>query len=500
MKSLKKVTKILLIMLLSLTTFVETDFTAKAAEKQIVLGELEVLPRYIAGVLIDAKKTTSGQYVYCVDNSKETAKNTTANLVGEANAGVTAILNNAYPVKSITGDKAKDYYITQAAIWWYLDDVTGSSNLGSQFKETGADPQNLRSYIKNLVNVGKSGSTTYQTVLTLGTSDTNMNLKSGYYVSNALKATSVSNINSYTVSLQNAPSGSEVFNSKGEITNTIASNDSFYVRVPVSKVESASLTIGVTITGKSAIKKAYVYRPVNGMQDVTLLEEETKSSSINLTLATSKVTIVKVDGKTNKPLAGAKLVLMDASGKEITSWTSTVNGHVIRNLKDGEYILKEVSAPKGYKLNSKQLKFTVDSKNRDIKIKVVNEPNEVVVNITKIDASTNNPLSGAILVVKDADGNIVARFTSTDKSYTITDLAYGTYTVEEEKAPAGYKASEEKITFTIDEDHLSHQIMFENYPEVVVPDTSSSSLLFSLLGISLIGLGIRFVYKNGKKA
>ena len=498
--TMKKIAKVFLLMILCLTTLVPTHLTANAAAKEITLGDLEVLPRYIAGVLIDAKKTTSGVYVYCVDSTRPTAKNTTATLVGEANAGVTAILNNGYPYKSITGDKAKDYYITQAAVWWYLDDVTGTSNLGTQFKVTGEDAQNLRPYIINLVNIGKQGSNSYTTALTLGTADSNMTLENGYYVSKAIKATSISNINSYTVTLKNAPSGTEIINSNGEQTNQISANDSFYVRIPVSKVTTTSLTMSVTATGKSVFKKAYVYRPVNDMQDVAVLEEEVKSSTIDLTLATSKVTIVKVDSKTGLALAGAKLVLKDSTGKAITSWTSTVNGHVIRNLADGTYTVEELSAPKGYKLNKTPIKFTIDDNNKEIKVKVSNEPKQVIVNITKIDASTNNPLSGAVLVVRDESGNVIARFTTTENSYVLTDLADGTYTVEEEQAPAGYKVSGEKISFTIDEDHLSYQIMFENYPEFEVPNTSSSSLLFSLLGIAIIGLGIGFVYKHGQNA
>ncbi len=497
---IKKFTKVLLTIILTIATFVPANITANAASKQITLGELEVLPRYVAGVLIDAKKTTSGQYVYCVDNNKPTAKNTTANLVGEANAGVTAILNNGYPYKSITGDKAKDYYITQAAIWWYLDNTTGSSNLGTQFKSTGSDAYNLRNYIKNLVKVGEQAAKSYTTALTITTSDKNMTLSNGYYVSKSIKATNISNINSYTVSLKNAPSKTEIVNSKGEVVNSIAANDSFYIRIPANQVTSVSLNVTVTATGKSAIKKAYVYQPVNGMQNVTLLEDETKSSSLTLNLATSKVTIVKVDSKTGLALAGAKLVLKDSNGKQITSWTSTVNGHVVRNLVDGTYTVEEVSAPNGYELNKTPVKFTISGTNRDIKVKIQNKAKKVVVNITKIDASTKNPLSGAILVVKNSSGNIVARFTTTENSYTITDLENGTYTVEEEQAPAGYKASSEKISFTIDDEHLSHQIMFENYPEVEVPNTSSSSLIFSLLGIAIISIGIGFVYKNGQNA
>ena len=108
--------------------------------------------------------------------------------------------------------------------------------------------------------------------------------------------------------------------------------------------------------------------------------------------------------------------------------------------------------------------------------------------------------AGATLVVRKADGTEVVRFTSTTEPYVLTNLEDGTYTVEEIAAPAGYILSSEKKTFTIDDNHLSHQITFGNNPEVKVPDTASSSLIFTLLGIVIISTGIGFVYKNGKKA
>ena len=61
--------------------------------------------------------------------------------------------------------------------------------------------------------------------------------------------------------------------------------------------------------------------------------------------------------------------------------------------------------------------------------------------------------------------------------------------------------SEETITFTIDSENLSHQITFGNSPEVIVPNTNTStSIIITLIGIVIIASGVRYVIKNGKKA
>ena len=99
---------------------------------------------------------------------------------------------------------------------------------------------------------------------------------------------------------------------------------------------------------------------------------------------------------------------------------------------------------------NKQFMDAVDKLNKMAKVEKVkfeNTPRETVVNIIKVDASTGNPLAGAVLLVKDSTGTTVAQFTSTTEPYVLTDLDNGTYTVEEVSAPAGYKHSTEIKTF-----------------------------------------------------
>ena len=500
----KSFKKLILSVLVALLVFVSTATATYAVPQTITLGGTETLEGYVSGVKFTTKTTKDGGYLYCLDMKKKTAKDTTATLKGQRDAGVAYIIANGYPSKSITGDRLKDYYITQTAVWWYLDDTTGSSNLSQKFKTTGSDPHNIRPIIKNLVEKAKTAKANgyAQTKLTISTSNKAMTLKDGYYVSNEITA-ATSNISSYKVSLTNAPSGTKVVSTSGVEKTTFSAGEKFIIKVPGSKVTGTELDIKVTAKATGYVTKAYEYTPVNNtMQPVALIETETQnvSSTITLSIENSKVTIIKIDKSTNQTLAGAKLVVKDSAGNTITGWTSTTNGHVIRNLKPGTYTVTETAAPKGYKLNTTPVKFTITSANQNVTVKVYNEPKETVVNILKVDNATQKPLAGATLVVRKADGTEVARFTSTTEPYVLTNLEDGTYTVEEVAAPAGYILSSEKKTFTIDDNHLSHQITFGNNPEVKVPDTASSSLIFTLLGIVIISTGIGFVYKNGKKA
>lgn len=506
---MKKIKKILLAVFVAVISYCTLTTTVDAVPQTIQMGSPERLPAYIAGTYFDTKKTIDGDYMYCLDMYKYTTQNTTVTLDGELDAGVAYIMVNGYPNKSFTGEKFKDYYITQTALWWYLDDTTGSSNLSQSFKTNGSDQYNLRPYIQNLVAKAKEARNAgyTKTTLSASVSDKTMTITSDgkYYVSEEVKV-SATNMSEYNVSIASGPSKTVVIDKDGKEKSTFSTGETFRVQVPVSQVEDAEVNIKVTISGTGKVYKAYKYKPQNTNQQnvtpsiITPVEEKV-STSLDLTISTSKITIVKIDKATGNAIAGAKLVLKDSDGNKITSWTSTTLGHVIKNLPNGTYTVEEIEAPTGYELNKEVVKFTIDDNNRVQKIKFYNEAKDRVVNIIKIDKSTGKPLAGAVLVVKDADGNEVARFTTTTDPYVLTGLKDGTYTVEEVEAPAGYQKSNEIISFTLDKEHVSQQITIENYPEVPVPNTSTtSSILLVIIGLGIIGGAIRFVQKNTKKS
>lgn len=503
MKNLKK---FLVAVLIAVVTFCTLQTTVNAVPQSIQLGNPEQLQGYIAHVKFTTKTTADGELLYCLDMKKYTAQNTVAHLVGERDAGVAYIMVNGYPNKTFTGDKYMDYYITQTALWWYLDDTTGSSNLGAAFKTNGSDPNNLRPYVKDLVSKAKAAKEAgYQkTTISASVADETLKITSdGKYYQSGDITVKATNMSTYNVKISGAE-GAVAVDKDGKEKTTFNLNETFKVRVPVTKVNTSLVDIKVTISGTGKIYKAYEYQPEDkDQQNVTpsIISpiEEKVETTINLNISTSKITIVKVDKATGNAIAGAELVLKDSNGEVITSWTSTTLGHVIKNLPNGTYTVEETKAPEGYELDTEKITFTIDDDSREQKIKFYNEAQERVVNIIKVDQSTGQPLAGAVIVVRDSDGNEVARFTSTTDPYVLTGLKDGTYTVEEISAPNGYQKTNEVITFTLDANNPSQQITIENYPEVYVPNTNTaSSILLVILGLAIIGGGFKFVQKNSK--
>ena len=463
---------VLTILVVALGLFGVNTLTTKAvsnAPKSFTAGSEKVLPAYINGMYFSKLTNTSGGYVYCRDFHKKVPYGVPMTMESEAPAGIAYILSNGYPRKSITGNSDQDYYITQTAIWWYMDEHMNGNNLSAGFKNS-TDAPALKAQIVALKDAA-SKVTSYATpAIKLVNNDATLHLTSdkAYYESNDISAKTLYTNGNYTVSLENAPEGTTIINTTtGATTNSIAPTESFKIRIPSDKVAEGNLNITVTATTKGAINKAYMYKSADpSAQSVigSVLYEDTSTvtDKTTLNLSTSKVTIVKIDSKTNAPLQGATFELKDEKGQVIATWTSTTNAHVIKNLPNGTYTLKETKAPAGYILNDKEVNFTITDTNRNITINFKNTALEKSATILKIDATTKKPLAGATLVVKDKKGKEIARFTTTEEAYTLKDIADGEYTVEEVEAPKGYAKTDKVYKFTIDDNNRSASITIEN--------------------------------------
>ena len=469
--NLKKVGMLSLIIMMigSFFSGLVLNVEATSVPKSFTATSEKYLDGYIAGYHFGKKKNSAGGYVYCNNIHKGTPHGEKMTLIGEAPAGIAYILSNGYPSKSITGNSDYDYYITQAAVWWYLDDTTGSNNLSKSFKTTGSDPHGLRKYVKSLVAAAKKVKSYSTASLKVNNASSAMTLSSdkNYYVSNSIGVTVKSVSGKYSVSLSGAPSGTRIVNASTlSDASSFATNEKFKVMVPVSSAKNLKTTITVNVKATGKVDKAYEYKSsdssVQNVYGKALYPTTSKlSAKTTLNLATSKVSITKIDSKTKKGLAGATFVLYDNSGKQITTWTSTTGAHIIQNLPNGTYKLKETKAPAGYKISKELTTFTISDTKRNIAIKVENTLYSKV-SIIKIDSKTKVALAGAEFVLYDNSGKKITSWTSTGKAHVIQNLPNGTYTLKETKAPAGYKISKESTSFTISDTNRDVTVKVEN--------------------------------------
>ena len=238
--------------------------------------------------------------------------------------------------------------------------------------------------------------------------------------------------------------------------------------------------------------------------------------------------ISKQDITNSKELPGATLQILDSQGNEIKDasgnvlykWISTKSSYYIENLPAGTYILREIIAPNGYYPISTDVKFeysesgvvTIDANNPNVvfkngKLVVYNNP-KTKLSISKQDITNSKELPGATLQIldsqgneiKDADGNVLYKWISTEDPHYIEGLPAGKYFLVEIIAPNGYVLSEERIEFELKENGEIVSVVMQNTPIIDVPATgyTTSWFLFSIGLISVIS-GAIVVYLNARR-
>ena len=172
--------------------------------------------------------------------------------------------------------------------------------------------------------------------------------------------------------------------------------------------------------------------------EITKIYIQSKQITNNTTL----IEISKTDITGEKELVGAKLNIIDESGKMIDTWISTEETHKIEGLAVGKnYTLREEFAPDGY-VKAAEVKFKVENTSQ---IQTVKIKDKTVV-VSKIDSETGEELPGAELIVKDKEGNVIDKWISSSDKHRVIGLEEGQeYILTEVKSPYGYEIAEPVI-------------------------------------------------------
>lgn len=217
---------------------------------------------------------------------------------------------------------------------------------------------------------------------------------------------------------------------------------------------------------------AMAFIPTNNKQAMTFMNSV---GSISLVKTSANPTMT--DGNTEcYSLEGAVYTVTDASGATVGTITTNAEGKgELKDIKKGDYKVKETTAPKGYALDPKEYPVTVNGKAVELAVKDVPQNDPVAVLVEKKNAETNDnkPTGGATLanteftvnyyngyytkdnlpekptrswVIKtDEDGYASLSkdyIVSGDELYLSSDnkatIPLGTITVKESKAPKGY--------------------------------------------------------------
>lgn len=173
-------------------------------------------------------------------------------------------------------------------------------------------------------------------------------------------------------------------------TISLKAGDQLYLSAP--KTFSGSINKQNINLGSFKFQAIVWKTPASSLQDLASWDytvDPTNFTSLRADfVGTASVQISKVDVTGTKEIPGAVLQLTDASGKELDKWTSDGSTHVVRDIpSNASYILKEISAPEGYKIaNPVTFKLTQDMQ----KVTMKDERESITAHTTFLDKTTGS--------------------------------------------------------------------------------------------------------------
>ena len=260
------------------------------------------------------------------------------------------------------------------------------------------------------------------------------------------------------------------------------------------EVEGAEITVTDKETGKVVDKwtSGKESHFINGLEEgrtyilseTVSPEEYVKSTDIEFTVSKEKVnekvnmkdkqvSFTKTDVTGEKEVEGAEITVTDKeTGKVVDKWTSGKESHFINGLEEGRtYILSETVSPEEY-VKSTDIEFTVSKEKVNEKVNMKDKQ----VKISKLTVG-GQEVTGALMQIKDEDGNVIDEWTSEGKVHYATGLVEGKkYTLHEDLAPTGLNLAND-IEFEVTYDKENQKVeMIDTINEVSKVDEKGNLL------------------------
>ena len=426
-------------------------------------------------------KDESGEiyYAYCVDKDTRIQKNHDYSRVNvedsdyysESDAKqIRAIVRNAYPFQSLeymqetfnipTLTKGEAIDAIQFAIWNYANSYQGDLVNGSN--------ENVKNLYNQLISLPAAEQITTIAEINFLEPSAIFNGES-YDVDFAYKVTG-KNVDGTTVS-GDYSFEEDLVVQYGATIEEAGVDENGYTHIIVKNLPSKT-TVNLTVNATQDLgRDVYFYDPEGGRNAsqslIGIHEGNTNiSKSISFTTeAVSEIVIKKVDSDNNeKLLQGAEFTITSIDKGYTITVVTDENGLALVKLPLGKYTITETKAPEGYAIIEEVKTIDVTGEVTEATVFVF-ENKRIIgsVVITKVDKDNKNALAGAEFIIKNENGEEVARG-KTDETGVVkfTELPYGKYTYQEVIAPKGYVLDSKEYSFAITIDNEEVNITVEN--------------------------------------
>lgn len=423
----------------------------------------------------------TGEVVYCVEHAADnphgdtyTATSPSSVFSASTLSGLNSILMYGYPnnkPSGFTDDEARQ--ATANAIRFWLSEQGEAESYS--FTNRSANPNSIRAksgyehvleYADELLAKARARQELPHAIaFTPSTVELTAN-GSGFSGQTAVKLT---NINSgYTLNTSGLPAGASVTGYTGSRSETLT------ITVPTSAA-GQSFSISAQGSDTRSVDNITAYVPSSGgLQKIFLCATNAQvvaTAQFSVAVpAYGKIKIVK-NGENSEKLAGVKFgVFSDSACKnKITELVTGADGTITSgDLPAGTVYVKEISTISPYVLTStaQTIAITVNQTatatfanvkaTGKIRIEKVGdvltskESEETEYGTVSVPAYSQKGLAGVVYEVKNSAGTVVATVTSNSSGIAETDaLPFGSYSVQEKSAPAGYIVDDTVHTMTL---------------------------------------------------
>ncbi|MEI5989445.1 hypothetical protein A5881_000933 [Enterococcus termitis] len=266
-----------------------------------------------------------------------------------------------------------------------------------------------------------------------------------------------------------------------------------------------------TVTTKSAnVLNTAVFSNNNAIKADWSTVNHTVTSGSGSGKGVGQIPLKKVDARTQEPLMRAVFELFDKESKQSLGLkvTSDQEGNAtFKSVAEGEYLIKEITAPEGYKLSDEYQKgvllSTKSDEDMDDPTYVTIVENEPIITTGTVELKKEDPQGNALPGAQfhlsrsnqekteyyQIDEQGQSSWTEDQKSahifnsneqglITVSDLPEGEYVFTEIEAPSGYKLDKEPVALTLTKELIES--------ETIVTGTKVNQLLTGTIRVKKI--------------
>lgn len=213
-------------------------------------------------------------------------------------------------------------------------------------------------------------------------------------------------------------------------------------------------------TSSQLPKGTYTYKEIS-VPDGYIMDTETRTFSITETNSVVRETItnerivgklqlLKIGDDGEKPLAGAEFEVYDSNKKVVAKLITDKDGKATSpDLGKGSYTFKEVKAPDGYDMDTKEYSFKIETLNQVVEQTVTDKKIYGVLKIQKVDED-DKPIADVKFEIINEENKVVATVTTDANGIaTVENLPVGKYKYREVDTPYLYVLDEKEYDFEI---------------------------------------------------